>query len=229
MWALRSQWAVKSQQAWAVAVRVLSPPCVVARFVLPCLGLLARWLLCFLSPDSVPPATPAPNIHPRCATPQPDGQRLLWLGPWGGGGGAQKARLAPTACGQEEKLGGRHWGLETRLGLDSAGLHPVGPPLAAEMSASHAGEGIWVGPSWISSRGGQGQGLSCLRTWGGGGLGWAGLGAPRDTLCFSHVLCVCLGCAQGFTNKVVWQQWGKKKRTCLDGAGFPPCGVAFGS
>ena len=25
------------------------------------------------------------------------------------------------------------------------------------------------------------------------------------------VLCVCLGCARGFTNKVVWQQWGKKK------------------
>lgn len=58
--------------------------------------------------------------------------------------------------------------------------HPTGPPLAAEMSVSRAGGGIWAGQSWMSSRGGQGQGpiMPEDQQW---GVGWAGLEAPCDT------------------------------------------------
>lgn len=51
---------------------------------------------------------------------------------------------------------------------------------------------------------GQGQGLLGPEDLGPGrGRGWAGPEGPWDTLCFPHVLCVCLGCARGFTNKSV--------------------------
>lgn len=89
-------------KAWGAAVRVLFPPC--CGWVFPAPPGAAHPMAASASCRQVPVLQPPlflPSTH-AVLSPQPEGQRLLCVGPR-----AEGKTLAPTPCGQEEKPVGR--------------------------------------------------------------------------------------------------------------------------
>lgn len=129
---------------------------------------------------------------------------------------AEGKTLAPTPHGQKEKPVGRHQRvLELELPARCWLWMQRGPPLAAEETsvtglAAELEEAPWqvqtCSPAW--GRGRAHWCLSCISgALTGPGQGQVGTGldcrCPATPCAFPLVLFVRLGCAQGFTNKVV--------------------------